>query len=153
MTELQPSEKREVVLADHRVLKERLERLQSLATTAADADGDKRREALVLARDALKELRVFFLAHLDREEQLLLPELKSVDGFGPERVRALLAEHKMQRADLDGLVAAFEGPLPDVAALSGFVSRLLEDMKQEEEQHLSAKVLHDDLVSSDHFGG
>ena len=137
-----PSEVRTRILNEHDELRVRLDALHAASETEMDA---------VVIRGAMHEFRDLLFAHIEREEALILPELKQVDGFGEERVRALREEHEAQRKELDALIAKVE-TLEGVALRSqveGFVARLREDMSHEEQTHLSERLLKDDIVNVD----
>ena len=93
---------------------------------------------------------------MEREEALLLPALREADGFGPTRAEALQAEHEEQRRGLQRVIAAIVAE-SDVALLADrselLVERVRRDMDEEEALYLSPKLLKDDLVPADYFGG
>jgi hypothetical protein len=92
-----------------------------------------------------RELCVRFKAHLAFEEEALKPVFAVIDGWGPERVRALETEHVRQRRELDALVARFcSGDVEQIAgALRALAGDLLRDMEEEEQGCLRAGPMSD----------
>jgi len=90
------------------------------------------------------------------EETHMVPAINDADGFGPERVRHLHAEHAEQRQELDRLVDAIREASSADGLISG-VSKLAEmlrvDIEQEEREYVNEKLLSDNLIPSDPFGG
>ena len=96
---LMPSEVRRKVLSQHREIEQMLSELEAgvahLADGKVDADQVKR---------AAYALRGILELHMNFEETHMVPAINEADGFGPERVRHLHAEHAEQRQELDRLV-------------------------------------------------
>ena len=78
------------------------------------------------------------------------------DGFGPVRVRHLLTEHAEQRRELDRLVDQIR-EASSAVDLAGSVSKLAQmlraDIEEEERDYVNEKLLRDNLIPSDTFGG
>ncbi|MBO6939032.1 MAG: hemerythrin domain-containing protein [Deltaproteobacteria bacterium] len=145
-----PSQIRERVLAQHDLLRLRL---QGLAQGVDRLRAGKLpvEDLRILAWETLALLR----AHVKDEERWLLPALREADGFGPARVDALREEHAAQAeemsATLDELKAAKEADaLAD--GVEGLVQRILDDMDEEEATYLSPNLLKDDLVTTGFIG-
>ncbi|MEO0326399.1 MAG: hemerythrin domain-containing protein [Myxococcota bacterium] len=147
-----PSEVRARLVEAHGAIRERLARAGTLVAWL--------REGHAAAPSTLKtwaeDLHQLLVAHMEEEERLLLPALTEADGFGPTRAAALQEEHEAQRRGLQRVLAAIvsEGDgelLADRIEL--LVARVRRDMDEEEAQYLSARLLKDDLVPADYFGG
>ena len=85
---LMPSEVRRKVLSQHREIEQMLSELEAgvaqLGAGAVDAGQVKR---------AAYALRGILELHMNFEEAHMVPAIEEADGFGPERVRHLHAEH------------------------------------------------------------
>ena len=78
------------------------------------------------------------------------------DGFGPERVRHLHAEHAEQRQELDRLVDQIrEASSHDdlTASVTKLAEMLRVDIEEEEREYVNEKLLHDHIMPTDTFGG
>ena len=148
---LMPSEVRRKVLSQHREIEQMLSELEAgvakLAVGEVDAGQVKR---------AAYALRGILELHMNFEEAYMVPAIHDADGFGPERVRHLHAEHAEQRRELDRLVDAIrEASSTDDLASS--VTKLAEmlrvDIEEEEREYVNEKLLSDHLIPSDPFGG
>ena len=148
---LMPSEVRRKVLSQHREIEQMLSELEAgvahLADGKVDADQVKR---------AAYALRGILELHMNFEETHMVPAINEADGFGPERVRHLHAEHAEQRQELDRLVDQIrEARSPDDLAKG--VVRLAEmlrtDIEEEEREYVNEKLLSDNIIPSDTFGG
>ncbi len=145
-----PSQIRERVLAQHDLLRLRL---QSLCKGVDEVRaGDLAVEELRLrAWETLALLR----AHVKDEERWLLPALAEADGFGPERVRALQEEHRVQAKEMAETLEALrdaEQPEELASGIEALVKRILDDMDEEEETYLNPNLLKDDLVTTGFIG-
>ena len=148
---LMPSEIRRKVLSQHREIEEMLSELEAgvaqLGTGAMKADQVKR---------AAYALRGILELHMTFEEAHMAPAIAEADGFGPERVRHLHAEHAEQRSELDQLVDAIrEAGSPDdlVAGVTRLAAMLRADIEEEEREYVTDKLLRDSLIPTDTFGG
>jgi hypothetical protein len=100
---------------------------------------------------AARELHRRMLAHLAYEERALAPILAAMDLWGPERVQALLDEHRRQRAELETLVEGIEGEWDAeraALALRSLTCDLLRDMEEEEEGCLAAAALQEQVLDT-----
>jgi hypothetical protein len=142
-----PSVVRHAVLAQHAVLRVMLDRALTVALGALKGEpggGD-----LI---ECVRELRDRFRVHLAFEERWLAPLLEQADGWGPERVKALLEEHRRQRAELDTLIEGIAGGWDAqrlALATRSLVTDLLLDMEEEERGCLNEELLRDDVVNVD----
>ncbi len=148
--ELSPNEVRDLVLADHAALRVRLGLLRR-AVAVADERGDS--GALL---EMLPGLLDHLSAHLDLEDQILAPTLRTIDAWGPEREQRLSAEHAEQRAwiaDCRAQLAVVGGDLESVSAQAlMMIGRIEQDMDQEEAHVLDPKLMTDEIIYVD-FGG
>jgi len=148
--ELSPKEVRELVLADHAALRVRLD-LVKRAVTGAQEDGDPRQ-----LRELLPSLLDHLSAHLDLEDQILAPTLKTIDAWGPERAERLDGEHRDQRAWIAGCRGELVKNEGDVSKLldqaAEMIDRIEDDMDQEEKSVLDPRLLTDEIIQID-FGG
>ncbi len=148
---LMPSEVRRKVLSQHREIEQMLSELESgvahLADGEVDADQVKR---------AAYALRGILELHMNFEETHMVPAINEADGFGPERVRHLHTEHAEQRHELDRLVDQIR-EANSAVDLAGSVSKLAQmlraDIEEEERDYVNDKLLRDNLIPSDTFGG
>ena len=148
---LMPSEVRRKVLSQHREIEQMLSELEAgvahLADGTVDADQVKR---------AAYALRGILELHMNFEETHMVPAINEADGFGPERVRHLHAEHAEQRQELDRLVDQIReaSSTDDLAAsVERLASMLRTDIEEEEREYVNEKLLRDNLIPSDTFGG
>jgi iron-sulfur cluster repair protein YtfE (RIC family) len=101
-------------------------------------------------------LRGILELHMNFEETYMVPAINDADGFGPERVRHLHAEHAEQRKELDRLVDAIrEASSPDdlAAGVAKLAEMLRIDIEEEEREYVTDKLLRDDIIPTDTFGG
>jgi uncharacterized coiled-coil DUF342 family protein len=86
----------------------------------------------------------------------MVPAINEADGFGPERVRHLHAEHAEQRQELDRLVDTIrEASSPDdlTAGVTRLANMLRNDIEEEEREYVTDKLLRDNIIPTDTFGG
>ncbi|MGB3049936.1 MAG: hemerythrin domain-containing protein [Polyangiales bacterium] len=148
---LMPSEVRRKVLSQHREIEQMLSELEAgvakLGEGSVDAGQVKR---------AAYALRGILELHMSFEEAYMVPAINDADGFGPERVRHLHAEHAEQRQELDRLVDAIrEASSPGglVSSVTKLAEMLRIDIEEEEREYVNEKLLSDSLIPSDPFGG
>ena len=106
--------------------------------------------------ETLLELLDAFEEHNREEESQLRPLLLAADSFGEVRVAQMIADHMQEHAALrQALREVIEPGVPDRSARAALevVSRLRHHMDAEEAQFLNRRVLRDDIVSLDAFGG
>ncbi len=148
---LMPSEVRRKVLSQHREIELMLSELE--AGVAKLGEGSV---AAAQVKRAAYALRGILELHMNFEETHMVPAINDADGFGPERVRHLHAEHAEQRRELDRLVDAIrEASSPDglVSSVTKLAEMLRIDIEQEEREYVTEKLLNDNLIPSDPFGG
>lgn len=148
---LMPSEVRRKVLSQHREIEQMLSELEAgvaqLGEGSVDAEQVKR---------AAYALRGILELHMNFEEAYMVPAINEADGFGPERVRHLHAEHAEQRQELDRLVDTIrEASSSDdlAASVTKLADMLRKDIEEEEREYVTDKLLRDDLIPTDTFGG
>ena len=148
---LMPSEIRRKVLSQHREIEQMLSELEAgvaqLGEGSVDAEQVKR---------AAYALRGILELHMNFEEAYMVPAINEADGFGPERVRHLHAEHADQRKELDLLVEGIrEASSPDdlVAGVTKLANMLRTDIEEEEREYVTDKLLRDSIIPTDTFGG
>ena len=148
---LMPSEVRRKVLSQHREIEQMLSELEAgvaqLSAGTVDAEQVKR---------AAYALRGILELHMTFEEAHMVPAIKEADGFGPERVRHLHAEHAEQRQELDRLVDAIReaGSHDDLASgVTKLANMLRIDIEEEEREYVTDKLLRDSIIPTDTFGG
>lgn len=147
-----PSEVRELLLAEHEELRQLLGRVEAEARRLLAGEAHLSTE---LRRDG-KALEVFLRAHLALEDKILTPTLASTPGFGKERVAALAADHKEQRAIFDQVFGALDRNVATVDIATELLElgrSLRDDMTREEAFFLSAELLRDETLPTDSFGG
>lgn len=146
---MRPSEVRQTILEDHEALRRSFRKLRDLLH-AEGGDGPER-DAHV--RELGAALRQRFLRHLDLEDRFLVPALRGIDAWGPERAERVSREHAEQRERLERLLADLRDPARPVEALVAeldeLVRDLLIDMEHEERAVLSEDLLRDDVISID----
>lgn len=145
-----PSEVREQILAEHAMLRQHLDALESMADRLAAGDTVSA-EAKAAAEQLDRELR----ARVRHEEQVLVPALAEADGFGAARVDELHREQKELDEAMAALVreiAVAPGAVELESRLRELVRRVREDLAREEKRHLSPNVLKDSVVTGA-FGG
>lgn len=148
---LMPSEVRTKVLSQHREIEQMLSELEAgvaqLGQGGVDAEQVKR---------AAYALRGILELHMNFEEAHMVPAIKEADGFGPERVRHLHADHAQQRQELDRLVDTIrEASSPDdlTASVKRLADMLRNDIEEEEREYVTDKLLRDNIIPTDTFGG
>jgi hypothetical protein len=131
-----PSMVRDDILEQHADLRARLDELAEevgLWRQREPGSGDRLR---ALGRD----LCARFNAHLEYEDEELVPVLSALDSWGPERVRDLRVAHTRQRRKLATLWTRLDyEPDPDELerALADLAEDMSADMESEEEGLLS----------------
>jgi hemerythrin-like domain-containing protein len=147
--ELLPSEVRARILEEHDKLRERVAELREAAKQVrSGGDVEPFRE---VARALIEGVR----AHLDLEDEILMPTLETIDAWGPERAKRLAAEHESQRAVLRHTLGELDeggAPLEVVARMEQFADRLEKDMELEERTELDEELLREFPIRTD-FGG
>ena len=142
---MRASEVRDEILAEHELIRAVLGAVDRLAKALEAGRGEVdelREQALVLHR----RLR----AHLDFEDDFLVPAVREADAWGEERARQLGEDHTEQRELLEyvlrQLVDRDRVPLLLCRTMRSFVEVVLEDMAHEESGLLRDDILRDDVV-------
>jgi hypothetical protein len=148
---LMPSEVRRKVLSQHREIEQMLSELEAGVAQLGDGvvnAGQVKRAAYAL--------RGILELHMNFEELHMVPAITEADGFGPERARHLHSEHQEQRKQLDHLVDTIR-EADSIGDLAESVAKLAEmlrnDIEQEERDYVTDKLLRDNIIPSDTFGG
>jgi WS/DGAT/MGAT family acyltransferase len=148
-----PSELREAVLAQHAVISELLDEVESAARRVQGGDGS----VLPRLRERGRELHARMAEHLDFEDRFLVPVVRSVDAWGPERAISISEEHGDQRELLAFVLSRLEdreGPVQLLAEqLRNFAGALRDDMHYEEQAIVNENLLRDDVVVIDAASG
>ncbi len=148
---LMPSEVRRKVLGQHREIEQMLAELEAGVAHLGDGSVDEGQ-----VKRAAYALRGILELHMNFEEAYMAPAINEADGFGPERVRHLHAEHAEQRKELDRLVDQIreaESPAELKKRVAKLAEMLRNDIEEEERDYVNEKILHDHLMPSDTFGG
>lgn len=149
--ELMPSEVRRRVLTQHREIEAMLTELENGTSQLLEG-----KEVVEQVKRASYALRGILELHMAFEEQHMAPAITVADGFGPERARHLHAEHAEQRAHLDQLVhSILEAEAPEAihAGVTQLAEMLRLDIEEEERAYVNEKLLRDDIIPTDTFGG
>ena len=86
----------------------------------------------------------------------MVPAITEADGFGPERARHLHTEHQEQRKQLDHLVDAIReaNSIDELAQGVAKLSEMLrDDIEEEEREYVTDRLLRDNIIPTDTFGG
>ncbi len=148
---LMPSEVRRKVLGQHREIEQMLAELEAGVAHLGDGSVDAGQ-----VKRAAYALRGILELHMNFEEAYMAPAISEADGFGPERVRHLHAEHAQQRKELDRLVDQIreaESPPELTKSVAKLAEMLRSDIEEEERDYVNDKILRDNLIPSDTFGG
>lgn len=148
---LMPSEVRRKVLSQHREIEQMLSELETGVAKLADGSVDSGQ-----VKRAAYALRGILELHMNFEETHMVPAINEADGFGPERVRHLHAEHTDQREEMDRLISAIreaESAPELIKSVRKLAEMLRIDIEEEEREYVNEKLLSDHLIPSDPFGG
>jgi len=148
---LMPSEVRRKVLSQHREIEQMLSELEAGVAQLGEGSVDAAQ-----VKRAAYALRGILELHMNFEEAHMVPAINEADGFGPERVRHLHAEHAEQRQELDRLVDAIrEASSSDAltASVTKLADMLRTDIEEEEREYVTEKLLRDSVIPTDTFGG
>lgn len=126
-----------------------LSALQGGASEAIEEAGTHLRAHLLKLQEALE-------LHNAREEGLLRGIIRRVDAWGDVREMLMDAHHAGEHhgivSALDGTQAVGRGEAA-VREVQAILTRLRAHIKEEEEKVLHPRVLTDDIVGGDNFGG
>lgn len=143
-----PGEIRTELLGQHAAMRAMIDRAAALI--ARVRGGETAHAELRATLDALTEAT---RVHNEREETLLREIISTVDAWGPARASVMDEQHRLEH---QALHAALQWEVDDdasCAATEALLARMLRHMDREEEAFLSEKVLRDDAVITDYFGG
>ena len=144
-TPLLPSAVRKRVLEEHVTLRGLIATVLSHAERVLDAEAKSDEELPLHARELYSTL----VRHLDLEDLILAPALRSADAWGEARSDALLAEHRLQRQQLHEALRVLEedGVAKLAQSLQSFARDILDDMAREEEKLLTEELLGDGVAT------
>ncbi|GMU60176.1 MAG: hypothetical protein AMXMBFR34_19390 [Myxococcaceae bacterium] len=95
----------------------------------------------------LDALKAAVVAHNQLEAHALEPILECIDAWGPQRVKALVGEH---RAEHEGVLTQLgESAAKDGARLKALMTELVAHLAREEKTLLTEKLLRDDVIQLD----
>ncbi|MCA9513042.1 MAG: hemerythrin domain-containing protein [Myxococcota bacterium] len=144
-----PNELRERILSDHAQLRRALADLEELSHAALDRGATGREELRRAGEHFLFQLE----EHMRHEDDQLVPLLRTIDAWGPERAHLVEEDHRAQRAQMRVYLDALrrrDAPRAELAdLLLEIASWLRRDMDDEEEVTLRPDVLRDDVVGID----
>lgn len=146
-----PDRLRTRLLREHKAMRRSMEAVEALLDPAEN----DREEAVLALRSKLRDLYATLSAHLEREERLLAPMLRSASAFGQTREAKLLADHSAQRQRIaDHLADAEKMSNSDlVASVRSWIPTALRGLEREEQEVLTEETLSDIPVIADSFGG
>jgi hypothetical protein len=147
---MEPSELREHILADHRMLRGAAARLGELVQRC-DCTAPTRPTCASIA-GLLDLVRV----HLEEEDAALGPVLQHIDPWGPVRAAHLQERRLAERERMSEMLARLAHPLDDGplrAHVLAFVEWLDGELTIEEQEELSERLLGDDPILDDTFTG
>lgn len=142
-----PAEIRDCVLAQHQQLMEISEALRDLMATNAQRDEIRQR---------LEDFASVVVMH-HRTEELLLPTLlPTIDAWGAVRRTQMEELHQRDHAVFEELLSAALDKVMHISG-NGLLRELLQHMgvhmAAEERAYMNERVLRDDVVAIDEFGG
>jgi hypothetical protein len=135
-----PSMVRDDILEQHADLRVRLDELAEEVGLWRSGESGSDDRFRALGRD----LCARFSAHLEFEDEELVPVLALLDSWGPERVRELQITHGRQRRKVEALSTRLEfEPDPDEIerALADLAEDMSKDMESEERGLLSQAAM------------
>jgi hypothetical protein len=145
-----PSELREWILTEHTALRTMLDEIDDVLGDAAVAGLAPGRLHRLTER-----LKIALEHHLDLEDSHLVPVLRTLDVWGPDRAARVATEHERQRSEIEALHSQYTGPgvTASLAQLDAFVRDLRRDMDIEERTVLAPELLRDDSVVFEQIDG
>ncbi len=135
-----PSEVRQIILNEHNAIRKQLQDLEKLSNS----------KDLAALKQAIGNFQKTFREHLQHEEAILWPVIKTVDSWGPVRLAEMNKEHSEQREMIEALSNLKQENITKI--IKELVGNLTDDMASEEKEFLNPELLRDDVVSSG-FGG
>ncbi len=144
---MQPSEVRQRIINDHRLIKIMVSEIRDLALRTQAGESYLAGKL----RERARNLYECFCRHIDLEDVILVDALRDADAWGEERAEALRSEHREQREVLTYLLERLLDPIQPqilmVHDLLNFTAWLSDDMRNEEETILHEGLLRDDVVA------
>ena len=144
MPTLKPSEVRDRIVSEHADM---LERLAALDVTLSEL-----RCGRASWQSAVSECHSLYdalIAHIDMEDELLVPALRDIDAWGSVRADMLTQHHVAQRQELRAVLG--DNGESDQRVLATRVGRLIDDlltdMAHEEREVLARDLLRDDVIA------
>ncbi|MEW5743516.1 MAG: hemerythrin domain-containing protein [Myxococcota bacterium] len=128
--------------------KQLLEQHAEIRRLVAQVEGalDERLSAAELTA-RLDALKAAVVAHNQVEAHALEPILEHIDAWGPDRVKALVGEHRAEHEDV--LTHLGAGTAADGGRLKALLAELVAHLAQEEKTLLTEKLLRDDVIQLD----
>ena len=145
-----PSRVRTEILESHQRIRARISEVRRIGTFT------RTNGALLPQRtEATGDLVSAVREHLAREQQVLIPTLRAIDAWGPERARRLLATHRAQHALIERTERVLRRERCScheaVDCVEDLARTLERDMEEEARTHISERLLSD-YIRVD-FGG
>ena len=144
---------RQQILGDHHKLRRLIGAVERIAGLIEDGDEDLGDSLRVLLVALFRKLK----AHMQYEDEVLVPILRKIDAFGDVRADRFDREHEEQREQMgDILHAACDlraHPQEVAGRARAILQRVLVDMDHEEAEFLSPDLLRDDIVAIDPESG
>ncbi len=151
-----PGQVRSVILAEHSHLRGLLDLTQQAAQRVLSGGGFGD-DAVRAVRERAQHLRTALFAHLELENRVLVPAIREVPAFGPNRAELVLREHAEQTRLVNSVLTMLDDRHHPPAALAAEVQRLVEnlrrDMDNEEEALLNEFLLRDEMIPVDAEAG
>ncbi|HBQ13429.1 MAG TPA: hypothetical protein DEF51_20565 [Myxococcales bacterium] len=148
--DLIPSRVRAEILESHDRIRARIAEVRRMGTFARNNGA-----LLPQLTEATGDLIGTVRDHIEREHRLLVPTLRTIDAWGPERARRLLATHRAQKGLLEHTERVlFRQQCSECEAVDCVedLARTLErDMAEEERTHIPEKLMSE-FIRVD-FGG
>ena len=146
------SEMREELLGQHQAIREIIDAVR----TCAEQGSEGNTQAGAELRGHLERLHDALTQHNAREEELLRHVIRHVDAWGDVRETLLGEHHRSEHIELVEALDRAVGTSDSAEAsrqVLGLLREIADHMRQEEEYILSPKVLTDDIVIDNSFGG
>ncbi len=143
---MRPSEVRQRILNDHRLIKIMVSEVRDLALRIQAGEEYPSGRLRERGRNLYERL----CRHIDFEDGILIGPLRDADAWGEERAEELRNEHREQREVLTYLLERLLDPNQSqiliVHDLLNFTAWLRDDMRHQEETILHEDLLLDGLV-------
>jgi len=147
-----PGQVRSVIMAEHSHLRGLLDLTEGAAERVLSGGGFDE-TAVNAVRERAHHLRTALFAHLELENRVLVPAIREVPCFGPDRAERVLIEHAEQKKAVDGALMMLDDRSHPAAAVAAEIARLVQtlrkDMDFEEEALLDQFLLRDEMIPTD----